>query len=68
MNARVECQRHANDPVRAWQLTLYKANKRKNNEDDHDCPDDVDNIVHENHLSISEQDDDEQGRLIQTTP
>jgi hypothetical protein len=32
--------------------SLYKTNKRQNNEDDHDCPNDVDDIVHENHLSI----------------
>jgi hypothetical protein len=36
----------------SWQLRLYKADKRQNNQDNHNCPDDVDNIVHENHLSI----------------
>ncbi|WLG48263.1 MULTISPECIES: hypothetical protein [Pseudomonas] len=32
---------------------LNKADKRQNHQDDHNGPDDIDNIVHENHLWIS---------------
>lgn len=39
------------------ELKLDNADKRKNNEGDHNCPDDVDNIIHGNHLSF-EQDYD----------